>query len=462
DALLHLGSIKFGEGKFADAEPLFRQLVAAYPNHTKALNHLVNALLYLDKIDEAEALSKKAYGLEPGDFETILTYGLVLQERGKSSEAEALFRQAVALNPNSAEAWNNVGMSLQFQGRAEDAITCYEKANVLKPAFAGAYTNKAQSLMALGRLSEGWDIYRHRFENKTNGANRRGYLLPLWSGKAADGLKLLVWTDQGLGDELLYASMLPDLQKRGIDVVLECSERLVPLFKRSFPGLPVVPRRTPPDAAIQSFKPNTHISLAELGALFRPRMSSFPPRRGYLRPDPDRTAAIRSRYRAVAGSKPLIGVSWKSENPKTGKFKSVAADQWRELLAGTDAYFVSLQYGDDAADLAVISDGGRVQVFKDPDIDPVADVDHFAAQVAALDFVITVSNTTAHVAGGLNVPVWLLAPQGQGMLWYWFFDGAYSPWYASMRIFRQARPGVWSHALEEIAANLKSLNVAAS
>jgi tetratricopeptide (TPR) repeat protein len=456
DALLQLGSSHFRAGRFGEAEILFRRLVALMPNNIVALNHLAATLTYLNLLNEAEVLSLRAYNLSPQNPETLVTFGLLLQEQGRSTEAEALFRQAVALRPTFAEGWNNIGMCLHSQGKTVDALEYYDRCITLKPDFPGAYTNKAQALMALGRLKEGWGIYHRRFDQKIYGAERRSFSLPLWDGVIVPDLKLLIWTDQGLGDELIYSSMVPDLQKKGVNIVLECSKRLVPLFKRSFTGAAVVPRSLPLDPAINELRPNAHISIAELGALLRPDLPSFPNGRGHLRADNALVDATRAEYKARAGGRPIIGLSWKSENPRTGKSKSIAVQDFAAMLRLCEADFVSLQYGDDFTDLQSLSAHG-INLYKDPRINALADMDRFAAQVASMDLVITVSNTTAHIAGALNVPVWNMIPLGQGALWYWLINGDYSPWYSSMRLFRQQRSGEWNLPIRGVIKNLEHM-----
>ncbi len=450
DALLQSGSAHFRQGRFKDAEVLFRRLLKQAPRSTTANNHLAATLVYLDRLDEAESISRFSESLSPNDAETLTTLGLVLQEKGSSAEAEAVFRRAVSVKPTLAEAWNNIGMSLQHQGAVEAAVEYYDKAIALKPDFSGAYTNKAQALLALGRFDEGWGIYRFRFEQKVYGSSRRAFSLPIWDGELRENLKLLIWTDQGVGDEVLYSSMISDLVVRGVQIVLECSERLVPLLRRSFPSAAVVARRFPLDPAINELKPNAHISLAELGRFVRPSMMSFPVRQGHLCAEANAVRKIRERYEQHALGQPIVGVSWKSENPRTGKFKSVATAEWHKITKTKGVYFVSLQYGDVKADLEELG-----AVIQDPDISPLADLDAFAAQVAAMDLVVTVSNTTAHIAGALGVPVWTLLPKAQGLLWYWFIGGDYSPWYSSMRLFRQRKPNDWRDVMESIATNLE-------
>ncbi|MCA9219951.1 MAG: hypothetical protein KDA71_06455, partial [Planctomycetales bacterium] len=186
-----------------------------------------------------------------------------------------------------------------------------------------------------------------------------------------------------------------------------------------------------------------------LGRFLRRDEASFPHRRHYWRADTDRAAGYRAK--AIGSAKRLIGISWISKNEEFGTHKSLALSEWRNILSLPDTAFVTLQYGDTAVERTAAKNTLGVPVTEVPDLDLFNDIDGLAALIAACDLVITVSNTTAHVAGALGVPTWVLAPSGAGKLWYWFFDRTDSPWYPAVRIFRQSVPGSWSEPLAAAA-----------
>ncbi len=156
-----------------------------------------------------------------------------------------------------------------------------------------------------------------------------------------------------------------------------------------------------------------------------------------MKADPDRTAALRARYQAIAPGNLVVGLSWRSKNDRIGKSKSADISAWSEIFRVPGVTFVNLQYGDCADDLAAVQQVFGVRVIQDHEIDPLKNMDDFFAQVGAMDLVITTSNTTVHVAGSLNVPAWLLLSTGLASLWYWFLSGEDSPWYPSVRILRR-------------------------
>jgi hypothetical protein len=190
-------------------------------------------------------------------------------------------------------------------------------------------------------------------------------------------------------------------------------------------------RVTPADAV------DYQISIASLGQHLRASFENFPKHAGYLRADPARAAALRARYHTSSG--PVIGVSWRSKNVRFGENKSMTLADLAPILRTPGATFVNLQYGDCAADLAAVKATLGVDVIHDAEIDPLKDMDAFFAQVAAMDAVISTSNTTVHVAGSLNVPTWVLLPLAKGALWYWFATRPDSPWYPSVRLIREKR-----------------------
>jgi len=454
EAMLLLGSIRLQESNFKDAEALFRRVLVLAPDDPVANNFLGVALQALGRFDDSERTIKKAFAARPNDPEIVTNLGLALERRGESFDAASFHRQAIALKPDHAGAWNNLGVSLQNLGDWDEALRCYDKAISLRAEFYLALTNKAHALLALGRLKEGWRDYAYRFDKKFLAPSRRIFPYPQWTPRADETQTLLLWSDQGVGDEVLYSSMIQDAVQVVGQRIFECSARMAPLFQRSFPHISVVPRATPPDQRITDAKPDAQIALSELGQHFRPDLSSFPSHAGYLKPDPDVRAALRAQYKAIAGHRRIVGISWKSENPLLGGFKSVPLSQWGPIFAAPDILFVSLQYGNVRDDLAAVSGMAADQLLHDPDVDPIADLDRSAAQIAAMDLVISTSNTTAHFAGALNVPVFVLAPTGPGSLWYWFNDRRDSPWYPSMKLFRQSRPGDWAPVVDAVGQHL--------
>ena len=238
-----------------------------------------------------------------------------------------------------------------------------------------------------------------------------------------------------------------------MEITLEVDPRLAPLYRRSFPWLTVVPRREPPALKLADY--DCHAPLASLGRWLRPSFDSFPRHGGYLRPDPSLAEAYRSRLLANSrGATSIVGISWKSANREFGRHKSTELRDWLGVLQAPRLRCVDLQYGDTASERGLVEQQAGRRLVHLPDLDLYHDLEGLAAVCAACDLVITVSNVTAHVAGALGRPVWLLVPKANGKLWYWFSERTDSPWYPSMRIFTQQSLGNWGQVFEEVEKEL--------
>jgi len=192
-----------------------------------------------------------------------------------------------------------------------------------------------------------------------------------------------------------------------------------------------------------------HASISELGPAFRSDFAKFPKHQGFLKADAAKVAMLKNRYASIPGQGPIVGVSWRSSNAQAGDHKSVPLDQWAAIFKTPNVRFVSLQYGETKSPVP--------NLFFDPAVDAVNDVDLFAAQVAAMDAVISTSNTTVHMAGALNVPTLCLTPRIEGRPWYWFVGHEVSPWYPSVRHVWQTTRGRWDDVIKRAATALRGL-----
>ena len=269
------------------------------------------------------------------------------------------------------------------------------------------------------------------------------------------GKTILVWSEQGVGGEVLYAGMVPDLIESGARVILECEPRQQTLFRRSFAGVQCIAKRNPPDPATRADDIDFQSPIGNLGRWLRPDFASFPNRPSYLTADPAKQTTFRDKYKSAdKGGGFLIGIAWYSKNVMVGGQKSLSL---RELapLAQPGIALVDLQYGDTAVERDEFAQSTGIELIHDPTVQPMQDLDDFAAQVAAMDLVITISNATAHFAGALGVSTWILlhtVPRS-----CWFLERDDSPWYPSVRLFRQGHRGDWSDVVELVSAALREI-----
>lgn len=449
-----LGAAQMQTGSWDEAKQAFEVALSMRADHPEALANLGSVQYKLGNVDEAIEILSRAAAQTPENAETYFNLSLALRAANRLSEAEEAARKAILLAPNAANAHVAMGVIHAAKGDDARAIAAYRQGLAADPRAAEAHHNLAQMLLARGELADGWDEFEWRWQTSDFAGADSFLSLPSWDGNVLSEGTLLVWTEQGIGDQILYSSIVPDLETLAPNILIACEARLVPLFARSFTFAEVISQ-----ADLLAYEKRCHsvtaqIPAGSLGRLLRRDAAAFPGRTSYLSADPDHVEKLRAKYREQATDKPLVGLSWRSANPRFGSRKSLPAGSLAAALGGADATFVDLQYGDAEPDRAAAAAQG-LELFRDPDIEAMTDLDGFAAQVAALDLVITVSNSTAHFAGALGVPAWVLVPAGPGRFWYWFLDRADSPWYPSLRLFRQATPGTWDDVLAAVSAALR-------
>jgi tetratricopeptide (TPR) repeat protein len=443
----NLGNLLQEIGKRDEAIRCYEQALAIEPAYAEAHMNLGNALAMVGLYEESMRHFETALALKPNYADALMNLGNLLQVLGRDEEALERFEQALAIRPDFAEAHMNLGITLRALGRYEDAIQRYDKAEALSPQDAKIKHNKGLSCLTLGRFAEGWELYEQRWAG-VEGKHPRAYPQPRWKGGKVKGT-LLVWGEQGLGDQVLFSSMVSELPARADSVVLEVEPRLVPLFARSFPRVDVSPMRP----ALYAGPVKAQIALGSLGQYLRPDWSAFPrQKRGYLVADHGLAKKLRAR---LTQEHPLVvGLSWKSGNVEFGKFRSVPLHDFAALFRLPDCNFVDLQYGETLDERVAVQRELGVEVARLPDIDNKNDIDALAALIAACDLVVTADNTTAHLAGALGKPTWMLAPHGHGRVWYWFTGRDDSPWYPRLRIARQQRGQSWADLIASAMAGI--------
>ena len=481
-----LGAVYRQQGRLEDAAISFGRTCDLSPDNADAHGNLGAVLHNLRRTDEALVCFERAVELAPEDAKTHNNLGLALKYCNQIEPAVASFQCAIELDPNFAKAHSNLGVVLQRLGLIDDAVVAYQRALTIAPSLAKVHTNLAtilhkrnmldeaivkhkdalaldpddpevhlqysETLLYTGHLAGGWAEYEWRWKQPEFKSPRASFPAPSWDGADPSGRTVLVWAEQGVGDEIMFASMLPDLIALGAHVILECDSRMVPLFERSTPAIECLPRSDPPSQEATRDDIDFQVSCGSLGQWFREDFESFPDRQVYLVADGDLRSAIRARYGAGDGTI-LVGIAWYSKNVEIGTEKSMALSDWRGILITPGVRFVDLQYGDTAAERAGVETETGVRILHDDAVDQMANLDAFAAQVAAMDLVITISNTTAHMAGALGVPVWILLSAVP--MWRWFQGCENSPWYPSARLFRQAQAGEWVPAINSVVAALR-------
>ena len=413
-----------------------------------------DALLEAD--DYARALSFAGQALAQGDFpyEAQLLLGRAHQKLHEPGRALDCFAAARRLRDGDAELYDFRGSLYQEIGRLPEALADFERALALRPDFPLARFHRTMARLLTGDFERGWDDYELRRLSADYAHAHAG--LPRWDGGALAGRTLLVTREQGLGDEIMFASILPELLAQSGRCVLECDPRLVALFRRSFPSATVFGTEPggglPPSIARASI--DVAIEAGSLPGLYRRRAADFPRHQGYLRADSDATARWRDRLAAL-GPGLKVGLSWTGGVQRTRRaLRSLSLEQLLPVLRTRGARFVSLQYTPEArADLDALRARHGVEVAHWPEA--VDDYDQTAALACALDVVVSVCTSLVHLGGALGRPVWVLAPLSPE--WRYGFSGDSMPWYPSVRLYRQAAYAEWAPVVGRVAGELAAM-----
>ncbi|PWC35731.1 tetratricopeptide repeat protein [Azospirillum sp. TSO22-1] len=420
------------------AAALARVMTALSPERPELHAHLGELASVAGRHGDAPAPLRRAARLAPHNAAFHHTLGLALLTAWEEGAIGPL-RRALALQPDLADAWVALGDQLTRDGDVIAAHGAFHRAAALRPDEDTIRSRLRFAEIRIGRYEEWWHSWNatRPYDPGLPGSLLR---LPLWEGEDASGSHLLVTGEEGLGDEILFASCLPDVITRPVRVTLACNPRLARLFARSFPGATVVPA-----TATASLAADRRIALGGLPAILRRTPASFPDRASFLTADPTMVADWRSRL-GTAGQ-PIVGLSWHTVASET---RCVSLQDLADALAAGAGgpSLVSLQYGDHAAALAAAADRTGVPIADAGESGPGQDLDDWTARVAACDLVITIDNTTAHMAGALGVETWVLLPVEAEIRWE--FDRTRSPWYPSAKLFRQPRPGDWPSVLVEV------------
>ena len=472
--------VAFGaQGRLEEAVAAFQKAVKLRPGYAVAHNNLGIALRTMGRLDDAAAAYRRAIRIQPDYIEAINDLGNILETLGRSDEAIAAFRQAILAAPGDADLHNNLGIALREKGRIEEAVGSYSRAIALDPRHADAHHNLGNALGQLGRLGDaqaaciraleinpqdaqakflsgtlhllagefslGWPRYEERWDIPEATSPRRDFAHPVWDGSALEGRRVLIHEEQGFGDAIQFIRYAPLVAERGGQVILECSGSLAEVFStvKGVGQIVVAGEPLPPF--------DIHIPMMSLPLTFGTTVESIPQNVPYISADAARCEFWRA-WLAENDSILKVGIVWGGRTDTTQRsLRSVRLRDWLPIFRVPDVDFVSLQVG-----------RGIEQIKQLPGRQPVRDaschIEDFAdtaALVSQLDLVIAVDTAVAHLAGALGKPVWVLLPFAPD--WRWMLGREDSPWYPSMRLFRQQRALEWEPVISRVRKELQTL-----
>ncbi|MDD2767310.1 MAG: tetratricopeptide repeat protein [Methylococcus sp.] len=442
----------------AKAESCFRTALAKDDRHAYAWCNLGIVLQRKGQLEESLACFRHALELKPDFAEAMHNCGLLLRDLGRSDEALGMFEDAVALKPEFALAHANIGVVHQDLGDIGEAFASFDRALQLEPESGDIHLTKAHLLLSAGRFRQGWEEQEYRRLAPEFPLGR--FPFPEWEGEELAGKNLLIYAEQGIGDEIMLAGCFPDLFAKGGRCVVECDPRLETLYRRSFPQAEFAGKRfKSPETWLDAYQPiDLQIPVGSLPRFFRNEEADFPRHSGYLLADPKRITRWKERLNAL-GSGLRVGLSWRGGTSRTNAYlRSLPLETCLPLLGRPNVHYVNLQYTDCRDELESLHARYGIRVHAWREIE--SDYEETAALVANLDLVISVCTAVVHLAGALGVPVWVMVPSSPG--WRYLREGERLPWYPSARLFRQASALRWEPVIERIGAELDTLTHAPS
>jgi len=457
-----LGRLAFRMNMVDFAAKFFAHFRLARPNDVEAANNLACALRELNREGEAIEVLKAALRAHPEAPGLWNTLGTVLCNMGDPGGSLVFFDEALRLAPQHSKALHNRAFAKADLGDVAGSLVDGEAAmkassdpgDLVVMEFA-----RATLLLALGRIAEGWKAYEARFSPEISDAPLFHVPAARWAGEDLKGKTLMVVAEQGLGDEVMFANMLPDiLDLLGPDgkLTLVVEHRLMSLFERSFPGIEVSYHKTVKYEGrvyrtapfVENWERFDH--WAALGDFLQPLRNSleaFPDRRSFLTPDPERVAHWKAELDKL-GPLPKVGLLWKSLNLKGERARQFSPFQlWEPVLKTPGVTLINLQYGDCEEEIALAKEKFGVDIWQPPGIDLKQDLDDVAALCAAVDLVVGYSNATINLAGSVGAPIFMLTGSAS---WTRLGSDRY-PWYPSVRCFVIQKYGEWQGAMANLA-----------
>ena len=488
EALNNLGVILNNAHKYKEAVTHYQSALTIRPDYVDALVNIGITLDSLEQLDEAESFIRRAIRLNPDFANAHYSLGLVLKKKdlleeasqcflrglelkpdlvgayddlgciykiwGRYDDALKYFNRGLALYSNSYSLHNNLGATLEEMGHLEEALVAYECAATINPEITSSRWNQAFLFLRQGILDRGWEMHELRLSKGGQVLDRFPY--PTWDGQTLKDKTLLIFAEQGLGDQILFASCFQDVIAQAGHCVIECDFRLVPLFSRSFPDATIQGANVADINWLMNFpKFDVQIAAGSLPRFFRPTLKHFPKKPSYLTPDLQRVEYWRSRL-AHFGTGLKIGICWRSSLTKGERHKSYSElTEWGEILKVSGVHFINLQYDECTEELQEAEEEFCMKITTLPEIDLRNDIDDSAALTACMDLVISASTAVCEMAGALGVKSYRVEPYSSG--WDTLGCADKMPWHPTTRLVKQPSPGDWLTPLALISEEIKKM-----
>ena len=420
----------------------FKQALKVKPDYAEALINIGYLLRASGEFDTAIENYEKAIEGEPDFAEAYGNMGIAHRDNGNLIKAIESFNQAIKIKPELFDVHNNLGAALKDAGDLDAAMESYQKALKINPDYAEAHWNQSLVYLIKADFQNGWWAYEWRWKATDEIGKYLSTSKPIW--RSRKGQRVLLWAEQGVGDEVMFASIIPDLHAVCSKLIVQIDERLIPLFRRSFPS--DIDYRTR-DEVVSENDYDTHIPMGSLPQQFRQTIESFKSTSlGWLSACDVKANGLREKL-LTDKSEILIGISWHSTKPRLGaEAKVISLTQLAKKLHAPKIKLVNLQYGDVSDELGVLSEEHGIEIIQLPEIDNKNDIDGLAALIMACDKVVSISNLTIHLAGALGKEAHVLLASSND--WRWGQNRNSSYWYDSVRLHRQTKINDWDAVLK--------------
>jgi len=426
------------EDRLDAAIQAYTESLALDPDQPQAYNNMGVALRAGGAFNAAVASYRRAIALRANDPGSHSNLGNALRALGRHDEAEAHHRKAIELDSDYLEARYNLGLVLKDQGKFDEALACLQEAVKRKPDYIDAHWDLSLTFLTKGDLEAGFEEYEWRWRLAEN--SPRGFDKPAWNGGPLDGRTILLHAEQGMGDTIQFARYVTPVAERGGRVVLECQKPLVDLFTNlDGPAEIVASGDTLPEFEL-------HAPLLSLPRIFKTGLDSIPAAESYLAADPVRQEKFGD---ALDAKRFNVGVVWAGKSShRNDRNRTAGIEPFIDLFGTPGCTFHSLQIGPRAADIQATGCAGLVR----DQTNAISNFADTAALISDLDLVISVDTSVCHLAGALGKPCWVVVPYTPD--WRWMMERDDSPWYPSLRLFRQESFGDWPGVFALIGTEL--------
>jgi tetratricopeptide (TPR) repeat protein len=420
-------------------------------DYPEAYNSLGNTYIDMRKYAAAERCFKKALSIRPKYPQVYNNLGTMYKYIGKLNEAVECYKKAISLKSNYAEAYNNLGVCLKDLNNFNSSENCFKKAIEIKPDYAQAYYNLSFVMLHQYKFQKGFEFYEWRWKTKQKIGNKFKSNKPLWSGE--QNKNILVWKEQGIGDEIMYGSLLKELYVNCKNLLIFCDQRLIPLFKRT---LPSKVKFIDNEKSIINDDYDFHLPMGSMPLFFRKHITTFEKSpKGYLKPDHQKTSYLRDQILSNSPNK-IVGISWFTKSPNTlSSFRNIKLKQIATLLATLNFKIINLQYGDTQKEIQNLKNETGIEIINIEEIDKFNDIDGLASLISACDLVVSTTNVTVHLSASLGIDTRVLLPLTPDARWG--MKGKKSYWYKSVQLYRQITLGDWDHPLNELRDELHNM-----